>query len=94
MTKLRACFPKGKINGAETALFKISGDLVKLAGDNFGGFAADGVQMTLRQVDGSTVTISEGTTTDGVVDAILTMTLDAGLNTRYHGYVRCSGAAL
>jgi hypothetical protein len=77
----------GEIDGAETALFKISSDLVKLAGDNSGGFTADGVQMTLRQGDGSSVTPS-----DRAVDAILTMTLDAGLNTGYRGYVRCAAA--
>jgi hypothetical protein len=80
----------GEIDGEEAALFKISGDLVRLAGDNSGGFTADGVQMTLRQVDGSSVATTDGTTTDGVVDAILTMTLDAGLRTGYRGYYRCS----
>lgn len=77
----------GKIDGEEAALFKISGDLVRLAGDNSGGFTADGVQMTLRQIDGSSVTKS-----DGAVDATLTMTLNAGLNTGYRGYVSCSAS--
>lgn len=77
----------GEIDGAETALFKISGDLVKLAGDNSGGFTADGVHMTLGQVDGLSITPS-----DRAVDAILTMTLDAGLNAGYRGYVRCAAA--
>lgn len=73
----------GSVDGQQTALFKISGDLVQLASDSDTSFGADGVRMIISSPDGGPLDASD--------EAVLTMELDTGSKNGYRGYYTCSG---
>lgn len=75
----------GTMGDQQVALFKISGDLVQLVGENNSRFTADGVRVNLTTLEGGPLEKS-----GGAVDATLTMELDGGLSTGFRGYYDCA----
>ncbi|WP_076535019.1 DUF305 domain-containing protein [Roseovarius nanhaiticus] len=86
-TQSPASLAIGEVEGATSALVKLSGDLVQLEADGAGQtFRADGIMARLTAADDAADLAQTGTKP---VEANLVLELEAGLTAGYRGFYSC-----
>jgi hypothetical protein len=83
-----ASLAMGKVEGTETALVKLSGDLIRLKADDSGrALTADGITMRLSPPNENGSLDIAGSE---AAEADLVLELDVGLRAGYRGYYKCN----